>query len=104
MYFARLTLQSLVIELSIFLTINSVRSNELNLKYQRFRTIICKDIGIRKFYFGATNKFLFTGQLEAKRPCEPTVLILEKILNIILFKMLILGKMSLNLKNCGTKF
>ena len=32
----------------IFQTINSVRSKNLSLKYQRFRPSGCKDIGIRK--------------------------------------------------------
>ena len=33
----------------IFQTLNSVRSNNLNLKYQRFKPSGGKDIGIRKF-------------------------------------------------------
>ena len=33
----------------IFKTMNSVRSNHLSLKYQRFTLKGCQDIGIRKF-------------------------------------------------------
>jgi len=37
---------------------NFVRSNNFNLKYQRFTSSGCKDIGIRKFEFVAWNQFL----------------------------------------------
>ena len=42
----------------IFQTMNSVRSNNLSLKYQSFTTVGCKDIGIRKFEFVAKTQFL----------------------------------------------
>ena len=38
---------------------NSVRLNNLSLKYQSFTTLGCKDIGIRKFEFGAKTQFLY---------------------------------------------
>ena len=39
---------------------NSVRSNNVNLKYQRPITLFgCKDIGIRKFEFVAKTQFLY---------------------------------------------
>ena len=34
-------------------TLNSVKSNNLSLKYQRITTSGCRDIGIRKFEFVA---------------------------------------------------
>ena len=34
-------------------TLNSVKSNNLSLKYQRITTSACRDIGIRKFEFVA---------------------------------------------------
>ena len=37
---------------------NSVRSNNLSLKYQRLETSGCKDIGMRKFEFVAKTQFL----------------------------------------------
>ena len=37
---------------------NSVRSNNLSLKYQRFIPWRCKDIGTRKFEFVAITQFL----------------------------------------------
>ena len=40
----------------IFQTINSVRSNNVSLKYQRPTTSGCKDIGIRKFEFVSCDK------------------------------------------------
>jgi len=43
----------------IFQTINSVRWNNLSLKYQRFTRSGCEDIGIRKFEFVAKTQFLF---------------------------------------------
>ena len=43
----------------IFQTIISVRSNILNLKYQRITPLGCKDIKIRKFEFVAKTQFLF---------------------------------------------
>ena len=42
----------------IFKNINSVRSNNLSLKYKRFTTSGCKDIGIRTFQFVAKTQFL----------------------------------------------
>ena len=42
----------------IFQTINFVGSNSLNLKYQRFTSSICEDIGIRKFKFVARTQIL----------------------------------------------
>ena len=39
-------------------TINSVRSNNLSLKYQRFTRSGGEDIGIRKFEFVAKTQFL----------------------------------------------
>ena len=37
----------------IFQTINSVRTNSLSLKYQRFTTVGCLDVGVRKYEFVA---------------------------------------------------
>ena len=37
---------------------NSVRSNNISLKYQRFATLDSKDIGIRKSEFVAKTQFL----------------------------------------------
>ena len=42
----------------IFQTINSVRSNDLSLKYHRFTPKDRKDIGISKFEFVAKTQFL----------------------------------------------
>jgi len=42
-----------------FQTMNSVRSNSLSLKYQRFTSSGCKDKGIRKFEFVAENSIPF---------------------------------------------
>ena len=42
----------------IFQTINSVRSNNLSLKYQRFISTGCRDIEIRKFEVVAKAQFL----------------------------------------------
>ena len=39
-------------------TINSVRSNNLSFKYQRFTPSDCKDLGIRIFEFVAKTQFL----------------------------------------------
>ena len=39
----------------IFQTINSVRANNLSLKYERFTPAGCKDIGIRKVEFKYPN-------------------------------------------------
>ena len=43
----------------IFETVNSVKSNGLSLKYQRFASSGCKDIGFRKFEFAAKTQFLY---------------------------------------------
>ena len=37
----------------------SVRSNNISLKYQRFTTLVFKDIGIRKSEFVAKNQLLY---------------------------------------------
>ena len=42
----------------LFQTINSVWSNNISLKYYRFTSSGCKNIGIRKFEFVAKNHFL----------------------------------------------
>ena len=42
----------------IFQTMNSVRSNNLSLKYQRFTPSSCRDIVIRKFKFVAKTPVL----------------------------------------------
>ena len=42
----------------IFQTINSVRSNSLSLKYQRFTPSGCEVIAVRKFEFVAKTQFL----------------------------------------------
>ena len=44
----------------IFQTLNSVRSNNVSLKYQRPTPSGCKDIGIRIFEFVAKTQFLYT--------------------------------------------
>ena len=43
----------------IFQTINSVKSNSLSLKYQRFTPSGCKDIRVRKCEFVAKTQFLW---------------------------------------------
>ena len=43
----------------IFQTMNSVRSDNLSLKYQRFILSGCQDIGVRKFEFVAKTHFLW---------------------------------------------
>ena len=43
----------------IFQTVNSVRSNGLSLKYQRFASSGCNDIGFRKYEFAAKTQFLY---------------------------------------------
>jgi len=58
--------RTIVSEVSFFVsnpvgqTMNSVGSKRLRLKYQRFTSSGCKDIGIRKFEFVAKNHFLST--------------------------------------------
>ena len=42
----------------IFQTMNSVRLNNVSLKYQRPSPSGCKDIGIRKFEFAEKTQFL----------------------------------------------
>ena len=42
----------------IFQTMNSVRPNNISLKYQRFTSSDCKDIGIRQFEFVTKTQFL----------------------------------------------
>ena len=42
----------------MFQTMNSVKLNNLSLKYQRFTPLGCKDIGIRIFEFVAKTQFL----------------------------------------------
>ena len=39
---------------------HSARSNNLNLKYQRFTSLGCIEIGIRKFEFVSKTQFLST--------------------------------------------
>ena len=46
------------ISLDIFRTMNSVRSNNISLKYQRFTTLRSKDIGIINSEFVAKTQFL----------------------------------------------
>ena len=50
---------------------NSVRSNSLNLKHQRFKPSDCKDIGIRKFGFvllkNSEKKFFIVRRFKLKR-------------------------------------
>ena len=43
----------------IFQTMNSVRSNNVSLKYQRFTSSGCKDIGFTKTEFVAKTQFLW---------------------------------------------
>ena len=43
----------------IFQTMNSVRSNNISLKYQRFTTLGFQDIGIRKSEFVSKNQLLW---------------------------------------------
>ena len=38
---------------------NPIGSNNLSLKYQRFKPLDCKDIGIRKFEFVTKTRFSF---------------------------------------------
>ena len=44
----------------IFQTMNSVRSNNISLKYQRFTTLDSKDIGIINSEFAAKTQFLLS--------------------------------------------
>ena len=48
----------------IFQTMNSVRSNNISLKYQSFTTLDSKDIGIIKSEFVAKTQFLWAGSVE----------------------------------------
>ena len=43
----------------VFQTMNSDRSNNLNLKYQRFTVLYCIDIGIRTFEMVTKTQLLF---------------------------------------------
>ena len=43
---------------------NSVRSNNLSLKYKRFTTSDCKDLGIVKFVLMAKTKLFYPPRLE----------------------------------------
>ena len=45
-------------------TINSVRTNNLSLTYQRFSPLGCKDTGRRNFEFVAKTQFLLTQKIE----------------------------------------
>ena len=47
----------------IFQTINSVTSNNLSLKYQRFTLAGCKDMGTIPFELLAKTQFLFREKL-----------------------------------------
>ena len=49
----------------IFRTINSVRSNSLSLKYQRFTPSGCKDIRVSKCKFVAKTQFLWSNPLSS---------------------------------------
>ena len=42
----------------MFQTVNSVGPNNLSLKYQRFTSLDCKDIGIRQFEFVTKTQLL----------------------------------------------
>ena len=44
---------------------NSVRSDNLSLKYQRFILSGCKDIGIRKLEYGAKAQFPLSGDIRS---------------------------------------
>jgi len=44
---------------------NSVRSNNLSLKYQRFTPTGRKDLGIRKFEFVAKSQFLYFKKMKS---------------------------------------
>ena len=55
----------------IFQTINSVRSNYLSLKYQRYTPSVCKEVGIRKFEFVAKTQILQS--LYTKRLCSNSI-------------------------------
>jgi len=46
--------------LQIFQTMNSVRSNDISLKYKRFTTLDSKDKGIIKSEFVTKIQFLFS--------------------------------------------
>ena len=56
-YLIPLCLQHDVIDFSNFQTINSVRSNDLSLKYQRLKSSDCNDIGTRKFELFAAKTY-----------------------------------------------
>jgi len=47
-----------IISSFIFQTMNSVRSNNIRLKYHRFTPSGCKGLGIRKFEFVSKTQFL----------------------------------------------
>ena len=55
-----------VLYLKIFQTVNSVRSNNLSLKYQRFKPSDCEHIEIRKFELVAKTQFLCFKALSSK--------------------------------------
>ena len=58
---------------SIFLSINSVRSNNLSLKYQRFTPRGCKDKGNGIFKFVAKDSNPFYFLIPTSKPDERTL-------------------------------
>ena len=58
-FLIHISLRSNVVDLTYLKTKNYVRSNNLSLKYHRFKSSSCKDIGIWKFKFVAKNQFLY---------------------------------------------
>ena len=66
---------------------NSVRSNDISLKYQRFTTLDSRDIGIIKSEFVAKTQFLSQGipklwsYTQTNRQTENQMFIKERLLN-----------------------
>ena len=60
------------VDLKYVETMNSVGLNNLSLKYQRFMTLGCKDLGIRKSEFVAKSQFLLltTGLKKLRITCD----------------------------------
>ena len=56
----------------IFQTMNSVRSNNVSLKYQRPTPSGCKDIWIRKFECVAKTQFLSDGKYHSQYGAVPS--------------------------------
>ena len=71
---------------------NAVRSNNVSLKYQRFTSSACKDIGFTKTEFVAKTQFLWFNYKDLSLICwskstEDHMLVHNAIAQIIIFHM-----------------